>query len=179
MGKMHGTGTPVRACGPGVCFQSATMFRRVCPVAALAAILLAVACPAFAELDLQDYDRVVVAPTKTSIYLGVVSMTMPAFKRSGSGYEASYVAKVFPFFFYNEAGQLRVEIPDEALRRLARGEGIEFKGRAVTEEGAERVVEGKATPTDSARGRIKVRVFYSKRIQLIFNTTYEFPDARA
>ena len=48
--------------------------------------------------------------------------------------------------------------------------------RAVREDGAERRVEGKATPINRAAGKIKVRVFYSKRIELIFNTTYRFPD---
>ena len=105
-------------------------------------------------------------------------MTMRTFARSGGGYEAPYVAKVFPYFFYNENGRLRVEISDDALHKLARGEPIEFKGCAVRDDGAERRVEGKATPTDGATGKIKVRVFYSKRIELIFNTTYRFPDAQ-
>ena len=43
-------------------------------------------------------------------------------------------------------------------------------------DGTERPVEGKATPTDARSGKIKVRVFVSKRIELIFNTTYVFPD---
>jgi hypothetical protein len=105
-------------------------------------------------------------------------MTMPAFVRINGGFEANYAAKVFPFFFYNEAGKLRVEISDESLRQLARGEVVEFKGRAVREDGAERRVEGKATPADATSGKIKVRVFYSKRIELIFNTTYRFHERK-
>ena len=105
-------------------------------------------------------------------------MTMPAFVRVNGGFEAAYTAKVFPFFFYNEAGRLRVEISDASLRQLERGEAIDFKGRAVREDGAERRVEGRATPANGTSGKIKVRVFYSKRIELIFNTTYRFPDAK-
>jgi hypothetical protein len=131
-----------------------------------------------AEIPLTAFGRVTVAPTKTSIYVGRVSMTMPPFVRSGSVFETSYVAKVFPYFFYNEEGRLSVEISDEALRRLERGEPIDFKGRAVRDDGAERRVEGRATPVDAARGKIKVRVFYSRRIELNFNTTYHFPDVR-
>jgi hypothetical protein len=122
-----------------------------------------------------DYSRVDVAPTRTSIYVGTVSMTMPTFVRSEGAFVSSYVAKVFPYFFYNENGRLTVDISDDALRQLARGEAIEFTGRAVRTDGAERRVEGKATPIDATSGKLKVRVFYSKRIELIFNTTYRFP----
>ena len=132
---------------------------------------------AAAEAPLSSYARVEVAPAKTSIYVGSVSMTIPTFSRAGSAFESSYVAKVFPYFFYNESGRLTVEIPDEGLRQLERGEPIEFKGQAVRDDGALRRVEGRATPTDSRTGKLKVRVFYSKRIELIFNTTYRFPDA--
>ena len=125
-----------------------------------------------AEAPLSRYDRVEIAPTKTSIYVGSVSMTMPAFTRKSGVYESTYSAKVFPYFFYNESGRIVIEVPDEALRQLDRGESIEFKGRAVRESGDERRVEGKATPADATSGKIKVRVFVSKRIELVFNTTY-------
>lgn len=120
------------------------------------------------------FERVAVEPATTSIYLGTVSMTMPTLVRANGVYTAPYVAKVFPFFFYNESGRLAIEISDDALRQLERGEPIEFKGRGIRDDGAERRVEGKATPFDASSGKIKVRVFYSKRIELIFNTTYRF-----
>ena len=145
---------------------------------ACGALLRAVCGIAIAETVPASYSRVIVAPARTSIYLGSVSMTMPTFVRVTGGFEAPYDARVFPFFFYNEMGRLRVEMPDDALRQLERGEPVEFKGRAVRDDGAERRVEGKATPTDAASGKLKVRVFYSKRIELIFNTTYRFPDVR-
>jgi hypothetical protein len=154
------------------------MRRRVIGLAACFALLLGARGLAAADSSLAGYTRVMVDPTKTSIYVGSVSMTMPVFVRVNDGFEATYVAKVFPYFFYNENGRLRVEISAESLRALERGEPVEFKGHAVREDGAERRVEGKATPTDGATGKIKVRVFYSKRIELIFNTTYRFPDAQ-
>jgi hypothetical protein len=131
-----------------------------------------------ADRPVAAYARVEVAPTKTSIYIGSVSMTMPAFTRTADTYTSTYVAKVFPFFFSNETGRLSVDINAELLQRLARGEPIEFTGRAVNERGAERRIEGKATPADGASGKLKVRVFVSRRIELIFNTTYRFPDAK-
>jgi hypothetical protein len=120
------------------------------------------------------FGRVDIAPTKTSIYVGTVSLTMPTFTRAGGSYESTYTAKVFPYFFSNETGKLSVDISDEQLRELARGEPIEFTGHGVRSDGVARRVEGKATPVDAASGKIKVSVFVSKRIQLIFNTTYRF-----
>ena len=145
---------------------------------AVIVFLLGTLCTLASDTASAGYERVVVAPAKTSIYLGTVAMTMPPFIRVEGGYEATYTAKVFPFFFYNEAGRLRVEIPAESLRQLQRGEVIEFKGLAVRDGGAERRVEGKVTPADARTGKIKVRVFYSKRIELIFNTTYQFTESR-
>ena len=127
----------------------------------------------------EAYARVEIAPTKTSIYIGTVSMTMPAFSRTTGTYTSTYVAKVFPFFFSNESGRLSVVISEAQLHQLGRGESIEFSGRAVNESGAERRIEGKATPADAASGKLKVRVFVSRRIELIFNTTYRFPDVKS
>ena len=143
---------------------------------ALFALGLSCRLPA-ADPSLAAYARVDVATARTSIYVGSVTMTMPAFTRADGTYTSTYTAKVFPYFFYNEQGQLTVEISDDALRQLARGEPVDFKGRAVRTDGAERRVEGKATPIDATTGRLKVRVFYSKRIELIFNTTYRFQAA--
>jgi hypothetical protein len=128
------------------------------------------------ETSLERYHRVEIAPTRTSIYLGSVSMTMPTFVRANGVYSADYSAKVFPFFFYNETGRLAVEISDAALRRLERGEPIEFEGHGISSDGKERRLAGRAVPTNTRTGKIKVRVFLSKRIQLIFNTTYRFVE---
>ena len=148
--------------------------RTLCSAVGFALIVSAIRIGG-AEASVADYSRVTVAPTKTSIYVGTVSMTMPTFTRNNDSFESTYSAKVFPYFFYNEAGRLTVDISSAALRQLEQGEPIEFKGRAIRNDGAERRVEGKATPIDSATGKLKVRVFYSKRIELIFNTTYQFP----
>jgi hypothetical protein len=126
------------------------------------------------ELPLNRFQSVNVAPAKTSIYVGVVSMTLSTFNRKAAAYEATYEAKVFPYFFYNETGSFTVEISDAQLRQLENGATIEFKGRGVSGDGAERAVEGKATPSDTLSGKLKVRVRVSKRVELIFNTTYRF-----
>lgn len=149
-------------------------------------VLLALACALGglagngrgAETPLEVFNQVVVAPTKTSIYVGTVSMKMPTFSRVEDRYETTYTAKVFPFFMYSETGRLSVNLTNEGLRQLERGETVEFTGLAVNSHGVERRVEGKATPADAAGGKIKVRVFVSKKIELIFNTTYRFPAAQ-
>ncbi|MDO8540351.1 MAG: hypothetical protein Q7S40_07900 [Opitutaceae bacterium] len=147
-----------------------------------AATVFLIACVATAqaaELPLDAFRRVVVPPAKTSIYIGTVTMTMPPFVRANGTYSTAYTAKVFPFFFYNEQGTLTIEMPDESLRKLERGEPVDLKGVAVRTDGAQRRVEGRATPADAKSGKLKVRVFVSKRTELIFNTTYRFEGGSA
>jgi hypothetical protein len=121
-----------------------------------------------------DVAKVAVAPTRTSIYVGWVSLTMPDFVRREGRFESNYAAKVFPYFFSNETGRLGIDFSDAQLERLAQGETVEFTGSAINHEQAPRRVEGKATPTDALHGKLKVRVFVSPKIELIFNTTYSF-----
>ena len=147
------------------------MIRRLLLLALLSATSLAWA----ADIDVRAYDHVLIAPTRTSIYIGSVRMTMPSFTRDREGtYSSTYQAKVFPYFFYNEHGTLSITVSDDQLRQLARGEPVEFHGQGKSSEGEPRRIEGKATPVDPLTGKIKVRVFVSKKIQLIFNTTYRF-----
>jgi hypothetical protein len=126
------------------------------------------------EFDLARYQTVAVEPVKTSIYVGNVTLTMPTFTREGGTYATTYAAKVFPYFFYNEKGKLWIDFSDDELRRLERKEVVNFTGHATSDDGEPRRIEGRAAPDDAATGRIKVRVFVSKKIELIFNTTYRF-----
>lgn len=121
-----------------------------------------------------DPSRVEVAPTRTSIYIGLVSLTTPNFIRRGDRFESTYTAKVFPYFFANETGSLGIDFSAEQLARLSRGETVEFTGSATNHEGQSRRIEGKATPANALAGKLKVRVQVSPKIELIFNTTYEF-----
>ena len=120
------------------------------------------------------YRRVEVTPTKTSIYIGTVSLSLPPLERRTNEYTTTYEAKVFPFFFYNETGRLWIECSDEQLRRLERGERVAFEGRAQRADGSEHRVEGSVTPADVMSGKVKVRVFATMSVELIFNTTYRF-----
>jgi hypothetical protein len=120
------------------------------------------------------YDTVTIPPVKTSIYIGSVTLTAPTFTRRGSTYSSTYTAKVFPLFFMGEKGTIAVTFTDDDLAKLAKGEAVDFKGEGHNEEGEPRRVEGKATPADAASGKLKVRIWVSPKIELIFNTTYRF-----
>ncbi len=141
-------------------------------------VCLGLTTAAFAASE-DRYATVTIAPAKTSIYIGSVTMTMPAFQRTGVGFESSYTAKVFPYFFYNERGTLEIDFSNDQLARLKRGEHVEFSGAARNSAGEDRRIEGHATPADTETGKIKVRVFVSKKIELIFNTTYRFAPRAA
>jgi hypothetical protein len=120
------------------------------------------------------YRRVEVTPTRTSIYIGTVSLTLPPLVRRNNEYATTYEAKVFPFFFYNETGRLWIECSDDQLRQLERGERVSFQGRARRADGKEHRVEGTVSPADGTSGKVKVRVFATASVELIFNTTYRF-----
>lgn len=120
------------------------------------------------------WSRVDVAPTWTSIYIGTVSMRMRTFVRSGDTFSTAYTAKVFPYFFYNEQGTLTVTVTDAQLQALAGGKPIEFAGTAINRDGEPRKVTARATPHSDREGKLDVHVWVSKRIQLIFHTTYQF-----
>jgi hypothetical protein len=153
------------------------MFRRRLTV--LICALVFAAASRGAEAPLSHYGTVDIETAKTSIYIGSVTMTMPRFTRAGDAFSSTYNAKVFPYFFSSEKGNLSIEVSDESLRKLERGETIQFSGKAVNTDGEDRRIEGRAVPADSRSGKIKVRVFVSKKIELIFNTTYRFPEAKS
>lgn len=120
------------------------------------------------------YRQVTVAEAKTSIYIGNVKLRMPPFQREGNTYSSTYEAKVFPLFFMSESGRISITITDQDLQKLAVGERIYFKGEGFDSKDEIRRVEGHADPADERSGKIKVRVWVSKNIELIFNTTYRF-----
>lgn len=100
-------------------------------------------------------------------------MTYPPFVRKGAVYSSTYSAKVFPYFFYNEKGRIWIVVTDDDLRRVSMGQPVDFKGRAISEYGDDRKVDGRAVPTGPRTGKIRVRVFVTRRIALTYDTTYE------
>jgi len=118
------------------------------------------------------FDVVATKPASASIIIGTVTLAISPFIRKDGVYAATYLARVFPFF-YSEKGRIVIAIPDNDLRRVARGEAAGFKGRATTDSGDVRRIEGSAMPTGPLAGKLRVKVFITRHIALTYNTTYE------
>jgi hypothetical protein len=141
----------------------------------LTPVILAVlaGAPLHADDSLDRFNVVDIKPSTVSIYIATVTMTMAPFVRKSVVYSSTYSAKVFPYFLFNEKGRIWIVVPDDLLRRAAKGESVDFAGRALSDSGDERKVEGHATPTGPWGGKIRVRVFVTRRISLNYDTTYE------
>ena len=118
------------------------------------------------------FNVVATKPASASIIIGTVTLTISPFIRRDTVYSSTYSARVFPFF-YSEKGRISIVIPDGDLRRVARGEPADFKGRAINDSGDVRRIEGSATPTGPSTGKLRVKVYITRRIALTYNTTYE------
>jgi hypothetical protein len=136
-------------------------------------LALLAAAPLRAEDPLARFNVVDIKPAVTSIIIATVTMSMPAFVRKSTVYSSTYSAKVFPYFFYNEKGRIWIIVPDDLLKRAARGQPVDFTGHALSDSGDERKVEGHAVPTGPWGGKIRVRVYVTRRISLVYDTTYE------
>jgi hypothetical protein len=119
----------------------------------------------------QDWATVAIAPVKTSIYVGSVTLTTSDFRRDGEKFTATYDAKVWPWFFWSESGDITIDLPQETLDRLARGERVEFSGSAFNQKRKPRYVTGRAERTGPGSGTIKVRIGVDDT-ELVFNSTY-------
>jgi hypothetical protein len=115
--------------------------------------------------------------SKTSIYVGNVTLSTTPLRWEDGVYSADYRAKVFPYFFSNEKGHLTISFSAADVARLDRGEVVYFKGEAQNTDHEKRRIEGRAVPADAKHGKIKVRVFVTPKIELIFNSLYQFEEA--
>ena len=120
-----------------------------------------------------DWDSVTVAPMKTSIYVGSVSLITGEFKRAENQFSATYEAKIWPWFFWGETGRITITLLPADLEKLARGERVEFTGEAFNHKNKPRKITGRAERTDGATGKIKVRIGVDDT-ELVFNGTYRF-----
>jgi hypothetical protein len=146
---------------------------RPCRWSPLLLLVFLIASAFFARADI-SYEKIVVETSSTSIYIGKVTLQVTPLIRQNGIYTGNYKAKVFPYFFMNEHGTFRMDVSDDDLARVARGETIEFKGHAENNGREERKITGRASPDNADHGKIKVRIFVTEKIQLIFNTTYRF-----
>ena len=138
-------------------------------------LLLALGAMASLRADLPS-PRVMVAPMKTSIYVGSVTLTTTDFLQQDESFMATYDARVRPWFFWGETGKITIKLPVTDLTRLALGQTVEFTGTASNHKGKPRTVTGRAQPGTGNGGKIKVRIM-ADGIELIFNGTYRFEAA--
>lgn len=124
------------------------------------------------------WDRAIVEPTKTSIYVGRVNLVPEPFVRHGNTLTARYEVKVTPWFFWGETGTITITVSEAELAKLARGETAEFTGEAKNHKNKPRQVTGRAQPTDATSGKIKVRIS-ADGYTLIFNSTYQLQTTPA
>jgi hypothetical protein len=146
----------------------------------LSPLLLLLGVNAFAQADpkqlADDWDAVTVAPMKTSIYIGSVSLIVAEFRREGDKFATTYEAKVRPWFFWSETGRVTITLPQPELARLAIGERVEFTGEGTNHKNKPRQITGYAERVAGASGKIKVRLS-ADGYELIFNGTYRFNNA--
>jgi len=102
-----------------------------------------------------------------------ITLITEPMQRTAFGYKSDYAVKVFPFFFFNETGSIRIHVEPDALEALGVGEVISFTGEAINQNSRRRLVEGRAYPADALSGRIRIVVKVGG-IELIFKTTYKF-----
>ncbi|MDB6113262.1 MAG: hypothetical protein JWQ83_2151 [Lacunisphaera sp.] len=140
-------------------------------------LLFAAASLARAAPPLTSWERVDIAPTKTSIYIGSVRLSTQTFERNGSTLSSTYNARVFPWVPWNEHGKIIITLSDSALANMAKGETAEFTGEAVNHRNKPRKVTGRVQPTSANTGKIKVRIL-ADGIELVFNSTYQFAEVR-
>jgi hypothetical protein len=115
--------------------------------------------------------QVEVPAMKTSIYVGSVTLRTTSFVRAGDSWSSTYDAKVFPWAFWSEHGDISITLPEADLARLGKGETVNFTGDAKNHKGKPREVTGRAEPADATTGRIKVRIRVDG-IELVFNGDY-------
>ena len=147
------------------------LLRRLLGALVVFVATLAAAVPA-AEPTPTNGAHVAVPPMKTSIYVGSVTLSTGDFRQEGDFFRSTYEAKVRPWFFWSETGQIAIKLPATDLMRLALGQTVEFTGEATNHKGKPRVVTGRAQPADPLSGKIKVRIM-ADGIELIFNGTYQ------
>lgn len=123
-----------------------------------------------------DHDKITVETSSTSIYIGKVTLIVSPLTRKDGVFSGDYKAKVFPYWFMGEHGTFHMKVSDEDLTRVVKGETVEFTGDAESSNKETRKITGRASPIDAKHGKFKVRIFVTEKIQLVFNSTYQFAE---
>ena len=117
--------------------------------------------------------RLTIAECDHALTLAKVTLVPGPLTPQGEFYTGGYQVRVSPLPIGNESGQLSVQVPEEALRRLERGQTVSFTGEAVNQQGQRRQVNARATPSGPDAGRVHLRITANGR-RLVFDTGYRF-----
>ena len=112
-----------------------------------------------------------IAPASTTTAVARLTLTVGVLTWQAGVYRGGFQMKVVPLFFLSDKGTLAAKVPDDAFRKLAAGEGIDFAGSAVSEKGKNLPISGHATPLAPDHGTIRLS-FPGAAGTIFFNSTY-------
>ena len=118
--------------------------------------------------------RMFVDPSSTTVSHNKVRLIVEPLTHQGKFYVGSYRLKVFPYFFKNETGTLKLNAPTEGFQKFAQGTEMKFTGKATNNKGAkDKVITGKATPSDVDKGNL-IFSLETDNGRMTFKTSYHF-----
>ena len=118
--------------------------------------------------------RMFVDPSSTTVSHNKVSLIVAPLTQKGKFYVGSYQIKVVPYFLKSETGTLKLEAPDETVRKFAEGAEVKFTGKATNNKGAKpKGITGKATPSDKDKGSVTFSL-QTDNGRMTFKTSYHF-----
>ena len=120
--------------------------------------------------------RMFVDPSSTTVALNVVRLIVRPLTRKGEFYVGDYELKVFPYVAKSETGTLKLDAPDEMVRKFSEGTELDFTGKATNNKGGKaKLISGTISPSANDKGRL---TFFlgTDNGQMTFKTSYHFAD---
>jgi hypothetical protein len=118
--------------------------------------------------------RMFVDPSSTTVSFNKVRLIVGPLTPNGKFYVGSYQIKVVPYFLKSETGTLKLDAPDETVRKFAEETEVKFRGKATSNKSEKvKVVTGTATPLDKDNGSL-IFSLETDNGQMTFKTSYHF-----
>ena len=115
-----------------------------------------------------------VDPSSTTVHFNKVRLIVEPLTHSEKFYVGSYQLKVVPYFLKSGTGTLKLDAPDETVRKLTEGTEVKFTGKATNNKnGKLKVITGTATPSDKDKGSLTFSL-ETDNGPMIFKTSYHF-----
>jgi hypothetical protein len=117
--------------------------------------------------------EVMVDPATTRAIGQKITLTVEPLQLADGVFSSAYAARVSPFRFFSESGQIRIEAGPEQLAALLAGEPVSFRGEAVNRSQARRRVSGEAIRQGPDGGELRLAIRASG-IDLVFHSRFTF-----